>query len=97
MVGWQSATMWSSSLRPNCEFCSTGIAPIQMTARNAAANSVELSHAQKNFVAGRRPCPRRSFTKANTMRWNSALVTGSVGGQEGAAIGACRIAAGSQR
>jgi hypothetical protein len=75
-IGSQSAMMCSSSLRPNCEFCSTGIAPIQMAARNAAAKSAELSIRRSILSDGRTPLHVSSSAKANTLRWKSALLTG---------------------
>ena len=96
-VGSQSAMMCSSSLWPNCEFCSTGIAPIQMAARNAAANSAELVMRRRILSPACTPLRVRSAAKAKTMRWNSALLTGPSRCQEGRARCARGIAARSQR
>ncbi len=66
--------MCSNSLRPSCEFCSTGTAPSQMQARNAAANSTELVIRNTTLSSG---FTRDASLTTNTatISWNSALLT----------------------
>jgi hypothetical protein len=54
-AGRDISRMCSSSLRPNCEFCKTGIAPIHTQARNAAANSTELVMRYRTLSPGLTP------------------------------------------